>query len=96
MESLPKTPVDSLNSMLPWSNNILELAIRQFHNEGYDNRGYMEIWQVLGPALIRKLDFFSTFINENDGTVLFPDDMEPMSDEQEARIRGMRRAAPTT
>jgi hypothetical protein len=90
--SMTRGFVDDSNQLLPWWNDFLEVAIiREFHG----TTGYVEIWQVLGRSLTRKLDFFSTIVNENDGTVLFPDDLEPLFDEQGARIRGMILAALT-
>jgi hypothetical protein len=86
--------VQSLRRTPHWA-LIFETAIRHFHNGCHDKNVHLEVWQVTGPAFERKLDFFSTLFEKTNGAVLLPEDLEPMSDEQEARIRGMRHAAPT-
>jgi hypothetical protein len=45
-----------------------------------------------GPGayfLASKLDLLAPFINNDIGAVVFPDDVEPISNDEEARIRGM-------
>jgi hypothetical protein len=57
--SMTRGFVDDSNQLLPWWNDFLEVAIiREFHG----TTGYVEIWQVLGRSLTRKLDFFSTIV----------------------------------
>lgn len=85
---------NSLNPLFPWTNHMLELIIHNVHDEGRNRNGLKQVWEVLGNVLSRKLDFLATFVNVN-GVVLFPGDMEAISNEEEERIREMLREAPT-
>jgi hypothetical protein len=79
---------DFIGELMPWTNHIIELNIHAVHDETVDTNGYQEGWEVIGPILTRKLDFLATFINDI-GAVVFPEDIEPILNEEEARIRGM-------
>jgi hypothetical protein len=80
----------ALNALMPWTNHMFKVIIDAVHDimMAEATSGYRNAWEMLSPALARKLDFLAPFINDN-GTVVFPEDIEPMSNEEEARIRGM-------
>jgi hypothetical protein len=81
----------ALGMLMPWTNDIVEPIFCTVHNmvAGTRNGGFKKVdWEVLGPVLASKLDVLVPFINDN-GTVVFPKDVEPISNNEEARIRGM-------
>jgi hypothetical protein len=87
---------NALNALMPWTNLILESIIHEAHDEIAQRNGYNEYaWETLGPILKRKLDFLAAFITDDSGAVLLPEDMEPISAEEEERIREMMPGIPT-
>jgi hypothetical protein len=73
-------------ALFPATDLVLEESINRFCSFFLEVCGYDNLRERLGPALTRKLDFLAPFINENDGTAFLPDDLEPVSAEEEEWI----------